>query len=286
MMASVTNCSISALLEMKEPRAPITNGKLLLPAVLQGITYQPLKGLLAGDISADIIYYNDRDDFHCERLSSIICQGVLCINDCDDGPPDLYIRASEMGLCGGQSKDLPALLHHGHIGFVGSVRERLQDNAEHHIYLVQQRSWLGNAVAGTGPLVNCQICCAIPPWKAKTLDQLRLKATLQFIGNIIGCYPDSAGKCHICMVVTDVSFITPSVGQDPQPVAANTTSPCDSVLESPRKRRLAQLSNAAVVPITIPSPVTPDTTPVPPSKKFGKQEDLGEIIEHPRRGRR
>ena len=69
-----------------------------LPAVIQGTTYLPLKKLIAGDMSAEVLYFNDREGFHCEQLSSIVCQGVLCTSDCDDGPPDLYIRASEMGL--------------------------------------------------------------------------------------------------------------------------------------------------------------------------------------------
>jgi hypothetical protein len=76
-------------------------------------------------------------------------------------------------------------MYHGHIGFIGAVRERLEDDADHQIYLIQQRSWLGN-VAGAenlvGGTVNCRICCAIPPWKAKSLEQLRLKATVQFVG--------------------------------------------------------------------------------------------------------
>jgi hypothetical protein len=33
-----------------------------------------------------------------------------------------------------------------------------------------------------GGIAVARICCAIPPWKAQSLDNLRLKATVQFVG--------------------------------------------------------------------------------------------------------
>jgi len=261
---------------MGDNPVPMTKTTLELSASLRGATYHDLVRLhTAGSNELDVrVSYFNQNTGTFPELAGVVCQGVLSVNDQVNGPPDLYIRATSMGICegkyGSDSYDdcLPQLTTLGHVNFVGTVQERLDDDNGHHVYLVHFRSWVGTFVAGG--IATARICCAIPPWKAQTLDGIRLRATVQFIGNVVGHYPDTSGNIHLCILVTDVAFITPSIGQDSSTTSTvmSTTVPAYG---SPRKRRLAQLyaattastvlaatdASAASAPSTTPTPSTP-----------------------------
>ncbi|KAN0074943.1 hypothetical protein V8E54_007554 [Elaphomyces granulatus] len=122
-----------------------------------------------------------------------------------------------------------------HISFVGRVQESLNDYND-HMCLIHLQTWAGKFAPGSTPTMTALVCCALPPWEAQTLDRLRLNSTVHFVGNIVGLYPDTAGKFHLCVVVADLAFITP-VPALPTEDAPGPSTPT----KSPRKRRLAQL---------------------------------------------
>lgn len=96
-MSFQTLCSISTLLEMNNPPALQGRTTLDLKATIQGSKYPALHLLDSSDLNIRITYYNEHSK-KFKNMSSVICQGVLCVNDSYDSPPDLLVRASPMGL--------------------------------------------------------------------------------------------------------------------------------------------------------------------------------------------
>jgi hypothetical protein len=108
---------------------------------------------------------------------------------------ELLIRASSMGICHGNpcsatyTDALPSITTHGHIDMVAVVEEQLLEDAGHQAYLVRINSWVGRFI--DGDITTALVCCVIPPWKAQSIDRLYKKSTIQFVGNIVGLYPDA-----------------------------------------------------------------------------------------------
>ncbi|KAN0086419.1 hypothetical protein V8E54_000107 [Elaphomyces granulatus] len=184
-------------------------------------------------------------NLHTRHSPPILCEPSSTWHG-DDGDIDEDIlpnaswripRTSRMSAAGS------LLLHHGHIGFIGSVRDRLEDDNDHHVYLIQQRSW-------------CNVVIYAASFRLGRRNLLT----------------DSGRRLQYNSSGTS-SAVTPTLlGNaiyDPPPVSTSTTSTCDSVLESPRKRRLAQLSTVVPLP-------TASTVIALPTKILPKQEDSGE----------
>jgi hypothetical protein len=89
----------------------------------------------------------------------------------------------------------------------------------------------------------------------------------------VGLYPDNAGGSHLCVLTTDIAFI--STAAPPTLTEVPSSS-------SPRKRRLAQLPGVTAQPPT--KNGAPEETHAAPKK--ASHEGKGEGTVHPRRGRR
>lgn len=161
------------------------------------------------------------------------------------------------------TQSLPVIPSHGHIDFVGTVHERLDEDHGHFPYLVQIQSWAGRYIEGG--IATGMVCCVVPPWKSQSIDSLRMKSKMQFVGmslfafvdafhtifsfllcwllylwhcagNLVGLYPDGQRKPQLCMLVTELG------GLRCRTVHHSSSS---TPFPSPRKRRLTTLTPAA-----------------------------------------
>src|SRR5882762_1156964 len=99
-MSSITQtlCSISTLFELQSPPAVQSRSTLELPGKMQGLPYQTLSKLDTSDLDTTATYFNEYTENRYKPLSSIFCQGLLCVNDRDSGSPELFIRATTMAM--------------------------------------------------------------------------------------------------------------------------------------------------------------------------------------------
>jgi len=259
-----------------------TRTTLDLRGKMDGLPYQGLSKLNTGGLDATATYFNEYTENRYKVLSSIFCQGVLCVNDRDSGSPELFIRAATMAIYDADadpsnpnySKALPPVATHGHVNFVGSIQEALDDENGHHVYLVHIQSWTRSVAGG---VATALICCVVPPWKAQSLGRLRLRSTAQFVGNILGLYPGNSGSDHLCVLAADVAFVSAAAAP-----SSTSTEISSSSLSSPRKRRLAQLPGGAAQPPS--KSAARDETPAAP-KRSGQEGD-GNGAGQPRKGKR
>jgi len=85
---------------MGDNPVPMTKTTLELSASLRGATYHDLVRLhTAGSNELDVrVSYFNQNTGTFPELAGVVCQGVLSVNDQVNGPPDLYIRATSMGM--------------------------------------------------------------------------------------------------------------------------------------------------------------------------------------------